>query len=347
MTITTEDCKAFIEEQAGARQLPTSGWKRKSKTKHTAGALREFEHPQGHKIWVLEDKQENLSWVDDPLALNGINSAKVDTSPATSVASSGVASPKAASGSSKEAAFKAASEMEKAAMLWVDFQCTIGGKPPVFTEALHVIKSVDIEDDCPTLTKKKPISWSKVAEEWSDYDDIRDEIYEYMHQLTQMCANDPGAQSIYMPYVGWTFNNDTDYLEKAGYETAPFSADLCGFGLDCSEEELGSYPHPFDNLNLISRDMEGVWSHNKEFGSGVEAMNALYEDLTNLGAVYDTKTQERLQMCADEDETNLLYKKVFEIIGPLIAKKEQELLDAATLSSNPGALPAKKPAISI
>lgn len=65
MTITSNDCKLFIAQNALEQKIPSSGWKRISKSKNEDGCwVRIFEHGDGYRVHLVEDKNSSsLTWL--------------------------------------------------------------------------------------------------------------------------------------------------------------------------------------------------------------------------------------------------------------------------------------------
>lgn len=65
MTVTSNDCKQFIAQNAPDEKIPSSGWKRVSKSKNEDGCwIRIFEHGDGYRVHILEDKDSSdLVWL--------------------------------------------------------------------------------------------------------------------------------------------------------------------------------------------------------------------------------------------------------------------------------------------
>lgn len=291
---STEDCKAFLKKIAAENGWPEDGkWKRARKVKTEEGWEREFEHPQGFRAVVVEPFGAGAE---------GLRLAPAERIEARqSKESEGLIS------------WEAANEAQKAALRWIDFQRVIGRK-----------KAIGSPD--PGFGG---LSWEKLKKQWHDYSGNvdKDDLYDTVSEWVKEGMSDEVGKRMMLSRVRFAYANDTDWMDKNGYWSALEGSHFYAWGADCPGEELGTYPHPFDEM--MSGVMEGCWALGEGAVSGKEAMIRTWEELKAMGVEWDQDMQERFEGSGDEDEDQPLHEKLHEMIPELVARKEALALSAA------------------
>lgn len=277
---TTDDCKAYLANNAQANGWPTGGtWKRTRKVKSAEGWVRSFTHSGGAQARLLE-----------PFGAGAAGLTAITEQPGTG---------------STLPPFPSAPPGLQSAMRWVDAMLVLGGKKAQYANdpGAHGWTWADF----------------KSARNDFSGNDNRDKVCDLAQRWVEEGMAAPSGATLLKSKIAWCFSSDPDYMEKLGCWSPGDGADVCMWAVDAPDEEPGDIAHPAYELPYQNQ-MEGVWCVGCDGASGKEAMILAWDELKAAGIAFDIVGQRKFGQDCDFDEAFPLHRKVKTIIPELSAK---------------------------